>query len=310
MDVLVIGGCGFIGSHVVDRLIREGYNVRIATRNIKNVTEGTVYVPRWVDVETEYADMCFDALDGVDAVIHLGSSTIPATSNQDPLADINDNLVSTVNLLKLMRIKGIRNLVYMSSGGAIYGSSLGEGSHERDSLYPLSSYGAIKVAIENYIIMEIKLHGLFATILRPSNPYGPGQKAGAQGIIGNFLWNIANDKPCEIWGDGSIIRDFVYVEDVAEACMLSVSGNNSYGKNSGIYNISSGVGYRINDLLPIIGKIVDKPVSIAYHEGRNFDIRRVVLDNTNAGRFLNWKPKVDLKDGIEKTWQWVQENNK
>jgi len=310
MEVLVIGGGGFIGSHVVDRLTREGYNVRIATRNVKKISKNTVYVPHWVDPETEHADLCFTALDGVDAVIHLGSSTIPATSNQDPLADINDNLISTVNLLKLMRIKGVRNLVYMSSGGAIYGSSLGEGSHERDNLHPLSSYGAIKVAIENYIIIEMKLHGLFATILRPSNPYGPRQKFGAQGIIGNFLWNIANDKPCEIWGDGSIIRDFVYVEDVAEACMLAVSGNSNYGRNSGIYNISSGVGYRINDLLPIIGKIVGKPVSIAYHEGRNFDIKRVVLDNANAGRFLSWKPKVDLEDGIRKTWEWVQENNK
>lgn len=310
MEVLVIGGSGFIGSHVVDCLKREGYNVRIATRDIKNVTDGYVYVPRWVDPDTEYTDLCFAALDGVDAVIHLGSSTIPATSNQDPLADINDNLVSTVNLLKLMRIKGVRNLVYMSSGGAIYGNSFNQGSHELDRLNPRTSYGIIKLAIENYIMMEMRLNGLFATILRPSNPYGPRQMAGAQGIIGNFLWNIANDKPCEIWGDGSIIRDFVYVEDVAEACVLAVSGNSNFGMRSGIYNISSGVGYRINDLLPIIGKIVGKPVSFEYHEGRNFDIKRVVLDHNSAMSSLNWKPKVDLEEGIKKTWEWVQENNK
>lgn len=307
MNVLVIGGCGFIGSHVVDLLRNKGHNVRIATRNIKNVTEGTVYVPRWVDVETECADMCFDALDGIDVVIHLGSSTIPATSNQDPLADINDNLASTVNLLKLMRIKGIKNLVYMSSGGAVYGSSVAGGSDEKDRLDPQSSYGIIKVAIENYIIMEMKLNGLFATILRPSNPYGPLQKAGAQGIIGNFLWNIANDKTCEIWGDGNIIRDFIYVEDVARACLYAIK-NSEFRR--AILNISSNEGHRINDLLPIIGKVVNKPVTFVYHEGRNFDIRRVVLDNKKAVAALDWRPTIGLEDGIRKTWEWIQENNK
>ena len=307
MNVLVIGGCGFIGSHVVDLLRNKGHNVRIATRNIKNVTEGTVYVPRWVDAETECADMCFDALDGIDVVIHLGSSTIPATSNQDPLADINDNLASTVNLLKLMRIKGIKNLVYMSSGGAVYGSSVAGGSDEKDRLDPQSSYGIIKVAIENYIIMEMKLNGLFATILRPSNPYGPLQKAGAQGIIGNFLWNIANDKTCEIWGDGNIIRDFIYVEDVARACLYAIK-NSEFRR--AILNISSNEGHRINDLLPIIGKVVNKPVTFVYHEGRNFDIRRVVLDNKKAVAALDWRPTIGLEDGIRKTWEWIQENNK
>lgn len=309
MEVLVIGGIGFIGSHVVGRLKKEGHNVRIATRNIKNVTDGYVYVPRWVDVETDRADMCFAALDGVDVVVHLGSSTIPSTSNKNPLADINDNLVSTVNLLRLMRMRGIKNLVYMSSGGAIYGESKDGGSHETDRTNPISSYGIIKIAIENYITMEMKLHGLSATILRPSNPYGPRQKLGAQGIIGNFLWNIANDKPCEIWGDGNIIRDFVYVEDVAEACVLAVNRNaSSIGYKT--YNISSGVGYRINELLPIIGRIVDKPISIVYHEGRNFDINSVVLDNTNALVRLDWSPRVNLEEGIKKTWKWIQENDK
>jgi UDP-glucose 4-epimerase len=307
MDVLVIGGCGFIGSHVVDLLRSKGHNVRVATRNIKNVTEGTVYVPRWVDIETGCADLCFDALDGINVVIHLGSSTIPATSNQDPLADINDNLASTVNLLKLMRIKGIKNLVYMSSGGAVYGSSMAGGSDEKDRLEPQSSYGIIKVAIENYITMEMKLNGLYATILRPSNPYGPRQKAGAQGIIGNFLWNIANDNMCEIWGDGNIIRDFIYVEDVAKACLYAIK-NSEFRR--AILNISSGEGHRINDLLPIIGKVVNKPVTFVYHEGRNFDIRRVVLDNNKAGASLDWRPTIGLEDGIRKTWEWIQENNK
>jgi UDP-glucose 4-epimerase len=321
MEVLVIGGSGFIGSHVVDHLKKDGHNVRIATRNIMNKllnpfeeTKDVLYVPRWVDVETELeteaADLCFAALDGIDVVIHLGSSTIPSTSNQDPLADINDNLISTVNILKLIRIKGIKKFIYMSSGGAIYDNSMHNGSVEDDQLSPRSSYGIIKIAIENYIFIEVKLHGLSATILRPSNPYGPGQMDGSQGIIGKFLWNIANDKSCEIWGDGNIIRDFIYVEDVARACVYAVKNSNFYGRTSGIYNISSGVGYRINDLLPIIGKIVGKPVSFSYHEGRNFDIKRVVLDNNKAYKYLSWSPNVSLEDGIKKTWEWIQEYNK
>lgn len=309
MEVLVIGGCGFIGSHVVDLLRKEGHNVRIATRNIKNVVEGTYYVPRWVDDLVD-AGFCIDALHGVDAVIHLGSSTIPQTSNENPLDDINDNLVSTVNLLKLMRIKGIKNLVYVSSGGAIYGKSRQPLIHEDHALNPVSSYGVVKAAIENYIKMEMYLHGLCATILRPSNPYGPRQKAGAQGVIGNFLWNIANDKPCEIWGDGSIVRDYIYVEDVARACLFAVNGNSNFGRTSDIYNISSGVGHSINDLLPIIGKVVGKPVSFVYHQGRNFDIKRSVLSNEKPWAHLDWKPKIELEEGIAKTWKWIQENNR
>lgn len=310
MEVLVIGGSGFIGSHVVDLLKYEGYKVRIATRNIKNIAEGTVYVPRWANPRTEHVDMCLDALDGVDAVIHLGCSSVPSSSIKDPVSDIEDNVFSTIHLLELMRIKKIKNLVYMSSGGAIYGSGSNRIIDEDHPQNPYSSYGIVKSTCEKYIMMEARLHGLFPTILRPSNVYGPLQKAGAQGIISNFLWNIANDKPCEIFGDGSIIRDYVYVDDVARACLNALSGNSDFGRSSGIYNISSGVGYNINALLPMIGNVVGKPVSFVYRDARNFDIKRVVLSNERASYGLNWQPKVDLKDGLQKTWEWIQENNK
>ena len=310
MEVLVIGGCGFIGSHVVDLLKTEGHNVRIATRNIKNTVPGTYYVPKWGDPRCEYIDMCLDALDGVDAVIHLGCSSVPSSSINDPVSDIQDNVFTTIHLLELMRMKKVKNLVYMSSGGAIYGGGFNKIMSEDDPQYPYSSYGIVKSTCEKYILMEARLHGLFPTILRPSNVYGPRQKAGAQGIIGNFLWNIANDKPCEIFGDGNIIRDYVYVDDVARACLKALSGNSDFGRSSGIYNISSGVGHSINDLLPMIGNVVGKPVSFVYRDGRNFDIKRVVLSNDKALYGFDWRPKIDLKEGLQKTWQWIQENNK
>jgi len=308
MEVLVIGGCGFIGSHVVDRLKIEGHNVRIATRNIKNMTEDTVYVPRWGNPRTEDVTMCLDALDGVDGVIHLGCSSVPSSSINDPVSDIQDNLFSTIHLLELMRKKGVDNLVYMSSGGAIYGSSI-LAMGESYPLNPHSSYGIVKATCEKHILLESRLHGLIPTILRPSNVYGPRQKAGAQGIIGNFLWNIANDKPCEIFGDGNNVRDYIYVEDVARACVYALNGNSNYGRTAGIYNISSGVGHSINELLPMIGKVVDKPVSFVYRDGRNFDIRKVILENEKAKINLDWRPKIDLKEGLQKTWEWIQENN-
>ena len=218
MRALVLGGSGFIGSHLVDCLLEGGVAVRVYGRH----PERTRPTPSGVD----FRPGCFsdgaslaEAVVDVDVVYHCLSSTVPATSNMDPVSDIQDNLITSVRLLEIMRKAKVNRLVYLSSGGTVYGPPETNPISEDHPKRPISSYGIVKSTIEKYILMEQFLHGLSPVILRPSNPYGPRQgHSGVQGVVGSFLWRILNNQPVQIWGDGSIVRDFIHVADLAELC--------------------------------------------------------------------------------------------
>lgn len=306
MKVLLIGGCGFIGSHVADSLIEKGIAVRIFDRRPEQFRDP---LPRVEYVMGDLSDTAqvFEAMSGVDAVIHLVSTTVPSTSNLDPVSDIKGNLISTVRLLEMMRAADIRKIVYLSSGGTVYGIPKTDPVAEDHPLNPISSYGIVKVAIENYMQMEQQLHGLHQTVLRASNPYGPRQgHGGIQGIIGTHLWRTARGEGVEIWGDGSVVRDFIYVRDLADLCVAALKSD-----RSGCYNAGYGQGASINDIVDRIRKVMaDEPgvtFDPIYKPGRNFDVPRVVLDTTKAQRDFQWAPKVDLTKGIARTWDWVKQ---
>lgn len=304
MRVLVIGGCGFIGSHVVDRLLGAGLRVRAFDRRgemFRAPLPGVEYV------RGNFADTAqlYEALDGVDAVIHLASTTVPSTSNLDPVADINGNLVATVRLLETLRKADIRKLVYLSSGGTVYGIPQTDPMSEDHPLAPISSYGIVKVAIENYLYMEHKNHGLEHVILRASNPYGPRQgHTGIQGIIGTYLWRIANGEPIEVWGDGSVVRDFIHVRDMANLCLKAVTGT-----ACGTFNAGSGEGASVRDIVDCTAQATGHLIDPIYKPGRSFDVPRVVLDIEHAKTTFNWAPEISLKDGIADAWTWVKSQN-
>jgi UDP-glucose 4-epimerase len=157
-----------------------------------------------------------EALLDVDVVYHLVSTTVPGTSNHNPVADIESNLIPTVKLLELMAARGVSRIVFISSGGTVYGPSEQHAIEEAHQLEPLCSYGIVKVAIEKYLLMHQRLHGLKPIILRLANAYGPRQwVGGGQGIIGTLLLAAKQRQPVQIWGDGGVVRDYVYVEDSA-----------------------------------------------------------------------------------------------
>jgi UDP-glucose 4-epimerase len=246
--------------------------------------------------------MLYEALDGVDAVVHLSSATVPSTSNLDPVADINGNLVNTVRLLEVMRGLSVNKLVYLSSGGTVYGVPEQEPVREDHPLRPISSYGIVKVAIENYLYMEHRLHGLSHVILRASNPYGPRQgHTGIQGVIGTYLWRISKNEPIEVWGDGNIVRDFIYVRDLAELCVRAVTCN-----VTGCFNAGSGEGASINDIVQHVGRAVGQEITPVKKPQRNYDVPRITLDIENAKREFDWHPSTNLEEGIQKTWEWIR----
>jgi len=232
MKALVLGGNGFIGSSLVDRLVAVGYKVRVYGRSPLSSQEQRKNVEYLCGTLSETA-LVKQALDKIDVVFHLISTTIPSTSNLNPIDDIQDNLADTVGLLECMREIGIFRIVYISSGGTIYGESEKELIDEEHSLNPNCSYGIVKLAVEKYLNMYARLYQFKPVILRVSNPYGPKQKKiGLQGLIGTVLANAIKSEPIEVWGNGEVIRDYIFIDDVVSACICAIESN-----VSGVFNI-------------------------------------------------------------------------
>jgi UDP-glucose 4-epimerase len=305
MKVLLIGGCGFVGSHVADAFLDQGLKVRVLD------LKPEAYRRPLHNVEYVFGDFgdsntLLEALAGVDAVVHLASTTVPGTANLDPVADIKGNLISTVRLLGLLRNTGCRKLVYLSSGGTVYGIPQHDTVAETHELKPINSYGIVKVAIENYLYMEQVLHGLRHVVLRASNPYGSRQgRLGVQGIIGTSLWKVVQGEPIEIWGDGSVIRDFVHVRDLAKLCVKALISD-----ATGCFNAGSGTGASVNEIVEKIAGTLEvnglEPMTVTHTPGRAYDIPRIVLDITRAKECLGWTPQISLEEGIAESFEWVR----
>jgi UDP-glucose 4-epimerase len=247
------------------------------------------------------------AASDVDSIIYLASTTVPTTANLDPVADVTGNLISILRLLTELRTKTLKKFVFLSSGGTVYGIPETVPISENHPLRPINSYGIVKVAIENYLFMENKLHGLPSLILRASNPYGPRQgHSGIQGIIGTHLWRMAKGEAPEVWGDGSVVRDFIHVADMAELCYVALTSD-----QTGCFNAGSGEGTSIADLLTEMQKVVSETsgleVKTVYKPGRSFDVPKVVLDVSKAKNLLGWQPRIGLTEGLRDNWQWVRE---
>ena len=300
MRVLIIGGCGFVGSHVVDRCLAAGLRVRVLDRapeTCRAPLPNVDYVRGDLGDHPCLADLLADA----DAVVHLASTTVPSSSNLDPVADISGNLVPLVRLLSAMRESGPRKLVFLSSGGTVYGIPTADPVPEIHPLRPICSYGIVKAAMEHYLHMERHLHGLQVIVLRAANLYGPRQgRIGLQGVIGTYLHNLTRDRPIEIWGDGSVVRDFLHVRDIADLCHRAL-----LAPVSGCFNAGSGRGTSISELIGHIRQTVGRPVSPTHRPGRGFDVPRVVLDIAKAQATLGWTPRIGLEQGLAETWEWM-----
>jgi UDP-glucose 4-epimerase len=300
MHALVLGGNGFIGSHLTDALLEAGHTVRVFDRGPEK------YRNPLMNVDYRYADFgdfpaLAEALQDIDIIYHLISTTVPSTSNLDPVGDIQSNLVNTVKLLQLMVNKDIDRIVYLSSGGTVYGVPQVSPIQETHPLNPICSYGVTKVAIENYLYMFQCLHHIRPAILRASNPYGERQgHVGVQGIIGTFLEKIKIGEKIEIWGDGSIIRDFIYVTD-----LVNLVVEVGQGTFCGVLNAGSGFGCSINDLVAEFTEITGSEIEPIYVSGRTYDVPRIVLDISKALRETSWQPSTKLSEGLSRTWHWI-----
>ena len=300
MKVLVLGGCGFIGSHVVDSLISNNFEIRVLDRVPEKFRRP---LP---DVEYVYGDyrdqdLIEQSLSGVGAVVHLISTTLPGTANANPRGDVEDNLIGTLGLISTMRRMGVNRLIYMSSGGTVYGRPLSVPIPENHPLNPTNSYGIVKACVENYLQMYSREADFSSVAIRAANPFGPRQgHLGIQGVVATFLNRALRGDPLEIWGDGTVVRDYLYASDVADLCSKVL--NSTF---VGPVNAGSGIGRSLNEVAAAVREVTGRDLCIVYKDSRSVDVPSSVLDISRAREELGWNPSRDFEADLQKTWSWI-----
>jgi UDP-glucose 4-epimerase len=258
----------------------------------------------WVKGDFLVASDLRSALKGADLVVHLVSTTLPKTSNEDPAYDICSNITGTLRLLEVMVEQDIKRLLFASSGGTVYGNAQTLPIDENHPTEPLVSYGITKLAIEKYLALFERLHGITSIVLRLSNAYGERQRVErAQGAVTVFLDRARRDEPLDIWGDGRIIRDYVYVGDIAEAFLLAAG----YAGSKRVFNIGSAIGTSVDQLVQALERAVGKTITRRYASGRKFDVEANILNVALAKQELGWAPAVSLSEGIVRTLRWLEQ---
>jgi UDP-glucose 4-epimerase len=200
---------------------------------------------------------------------------------------------------------GVKRVVFSSSGGTVYGVPRAVPITEEHPTNPLCSYGITKLAVEKYIALYHHLNGLDYRIIRFSNPYGPRQSIdSAQGAVAVFLGHALHNSPITVWGDGSVRRDYIHIDDAAAVCATAATRDIP----PGIYNVGSGKSISVNELLDTIKSVVGRLPEIKRTPGRKIDVPENVLDTSKIHSALKWSPSVSLRDGIERTWNWLKES--
>lgn len=302
MHYLILGGSGFQGRNLIDRLVKSGDRIRVFDKNtLKSYVYGqNAGQVEYIQGDFNSEDQIQKAVKGVDVIFHLISTTLPKSSNENTLYDVKSNIIPTLQLLEAAYKSGVKKVVYFSSGGTVYGLQNTTPTPEDSLTQPICSYGIHKVTIENYLYLYYKMFGLDYSVMRISNPYGTYQKIGTgQGVIPLILNKVMKGEAIEIWGDGTVIRDYIYVDDVVDAALLL----SSHQGDQKIFNVGSGVGLSLNNLIAKIAAKLNRKSYVKYLPSRATDLPVSVLDITRARVELKWEPKVTLDEGISKMIQ-------
>lgn len=295
-----------MGSHLCEALLAEGHSVRIFDRpNLKRFREFSADEQvEWVEGDFANQADIDQAVPDCEVIYHLVSTTLPKSSNDNPVYDVETNVISTLHLLEVARKANVSKIIFISSGGTVYGVPDTVPIKEDHPTNPICSYGITKLTIEKYLNLYYTLYGLDYSILRMANPYGERQRTSAsQGAVAVFLHRAIRNETIEIWGDGSVVRDYIYVSDATDAMVKALS---SSGEK--LLNIGSGQGQSLNKILDAIENVLGRPVSRSYVAGRSLDVPVSVLDISRTRESLNWEPKVSFIDGLRRTLLWMTKN--
>jgi UDP-glucose 4-epimerase len=301
----VLGGCGFIGSHLCRAFVRLGYAVRIfdklyAERTLLEDVASSVEI---FEGDISRPDDVLTAIGDAHTIVHLVHTTVPGSSMKDPGYDVMSNVMASAQWLSRLQETKARKIIYISSGGTVYGPPQSLPITEHHPTSPISSYGITKLAIEKYIAMYSSMYGIDYRILRPSNVYGEGQRLHiGQGIIGVLADRVIRGESLEIWGTGESLRDFLHVEDMVAAVVKLLNYSGDYH----IFNVASGVGYSVLDIVKTLSRQLDRTPQVVYKPARGFDVPANILAPTLLKNETGWLPTVDLPSGVARVIRWLK----
>ena len=295
--ILVIGAGGFIGKNLVLELIKFKFIVFAMGRNDSPQLFTDLYTNNknfnWIKGDYQNIDLLEDLLKKVDTVIHLACTTIPKLSNEDPVFDIQSNVLPSINLINLAVKNNIKKFIYLSSGGTIYGQNDCTPIYENHDTNPICSYGIHKLTVEKYLNLNHTLHGMNYVVVRLSNPYGELQDVNrGQGLITTLVNKIQLNQVVEIWGDGSNERDYIHVNDVSAAIIMLIN----YTGKMKIFNVGSGIGTSINNLIAVLKTMPKIKFRYKYLPKRNLDLPYNVLNIELIKNEINWSPRYNIYD--------------
>ena len=301
-NILVTGGAGFIGSHLVDALVSKGFHVEIAdnlsTGRLENVASGAIF--HEIDIRDKGLDDIFNK-GNFEAVFHLAAQMDIRKSVDEPAYDAEANIIGGLNLLQMCRKYNVKKVVF-SSTCASYGEQTIFPAPENHPQHPVSPYGISKLAFEKYLMFYKKEFGLDFVILRYANIYGPRQRSdGEGGVVAVFFDRLLSGKEAYIFGDGTQTRDLTYVGDVVNANLVAMAHN-----CNDIFNVSTGNETTINELFDLMKEITGSTQQRIYKPPRKGETLRSVLDSSFLRLALNWEPQYDLRAGLEKTSEYFK----
>ncbi|MFC1674286.1 NAD-dependent epimerase/dehydratase family protein [Candidatus Omnitrophota bacterium] len=299
---ILIGGAGFLGLNIAGGLSRAGYEVVVVDRRSPDLSS----FPKDISfLQADYRDS--PKLTGIfrsgDFLLHLACTSLPGTPYDKMDDDVKENVFESINLFKLAIKKGVKKIIFPSSGGTVYGESESFPIKEDAATNPICSYGITKLMIEKFMLFLSRIYGIDYLIFRISNPYGQGQSTtGEQGLIVNMIFKLLNDSQITIFGDEQIVRDYIFIDDVVNAFILGIGGKIP----NGIYNIGTGKGHSIKKIIELVSMAVGREPEIAYSERRLFDVQKNILDSGKIYAASGWKAEVPVEEGIRHTCEWLR----
>jgi len=308
MNVIVFGAAGFIGTNLALKLIKKE-NIILTLVDVAEdyfVDELKDYSNIKIGISDFDKDTNFDEmLENQDVVYHLVSNVVPASSGVDVYHEIESNVGVTAKLLDACVRCNVKKVVFVSSGGTVYGREVACPIKETADTNPITSYGIQKLAIEKLLYFYNYKFGLDYRVIRLANPYGNYQRPnGVLGVIVNFVYKALKKEPITIYGDGSVIRDYIYIDDAIEAILKIVA----FEGNDKIFNLGSGVGISIKEVLEILEKILDEKLNVTYMPSRAFDVPVNYLDMSRYEKEVGATNFISLEDGINKTIDYIKKN--
>jgi len=304
MKILVTGGAGFIGSHVVDAYIHQGFEVVIiddlSTGRRENLNPNAKFYQ--LDIRSPDVNKIFE-IEQFDAVNHHAAQMDVRRSVADPYFDADVNIMGSINLIECSKQFGIKRFIYISSGGAVYGEPEYLPCDEDHPVNPICQYGISKHTVEHYLFLYRMNYGMNYTVLRYPNVYGPRQNPeGEAGVVAIFLGEMVSGKQVTINGDGEQQRDFVFVSDCAWANVLALTTDN----NNGIYNLGSNHGTSVNDIFNSLRSITGYTHEPKYGPAKLGETRKIYLDASRIHNEMGWIPTIEMNEGLLRTAEYVR----